>query len=131
MAGGLVTQSDLYNERVELSPLCQWCEEAIGMAHHRLFACPAIACWARDLGFQEVADAGRRAPQDDLGLVRGLLNPGLDQAPPPGTGELCRRAAGLPRRRRDPVPDARGLGGSGGWRCWERSGRPLRAHARL
>eukprot|EP00959_Pyramimonas_sp_CCMP1952_P444155 9298895-Pyramimonas_sp.AAC.1 len=35
MAGGLVTQSDLYGERAELSPLCQWCVEAPGTAHHR------------------------------------------------------------------------------------------------
>eukprot|EP00959_Pyramimonas_sp_CCMP1952_P255467 5336177-Pyramimonas_sp.AAC.1 len=27
-----------------------------------------------------------------MGLVRGLLHLGLDQAPPPGTDELCHRA---------------------------------------
>ncbi|CAK0840948.1 unnamed protein product [Prorocentrum cordatum] len=66
--------------------------DAPGAARHGLFAWPAIACWARDMGSQEIADAGRRAPQDDLGLVRGFVHLGLDQAPPPGMDERCRRA---------------------------------------
>ncbi|CAK0891645.1 unnamed protein product, partial [Prorocentrum cordatum] len=79
IAGGLVSQYDLYVERSETDPSCQWCKLALGTTHHRLFKCPASRTWAEELGLKEIALAGRAAAPDDLGMLRGWVNLKFDQ----------------------------------------------------
>ena len=52
IAGGMVSQMDLYIERAETGPSCQRCRRALGTAHHRFFKCPASRAWASDLGLE-------------------------------------------------------------------------------
>ena len=92
VTGGIVSQYDLYVERAELDPRCQWCHTALGTTHHRLFCCDATCTLARDKGLAQVRAAGRAAPPGDLGMLRGLVDLKLDEAAPPSRTESCLRA---------------------------------------
>ena len=72
MAGGLVPQAELFQDRQVLDERCQLCYGARGSRHHRLFCCDAYASFRQSLGYDSLLRSWARGKPDDPFLARCL-----------------------------------------------------------